>query len=70
MAAMDRKHAAAAEAMTEAEGKYAELVEIKNTFEVRVSNVVAQLESEQGEVDRLQKEATAGAYTRPLLSST
>ena len=26
MAALDRKHAAAAEAMTEAEGKYAELV--------------------------------------------
>ena len=59
--ALEMKVAAAAEAMSEAESKHAELIETAQTAEARVQGVVAQLEYERGEVDRLVKEAKEAA---------
>jgi kinesin family protein C1 len=55
LSALKRQQEAAAEAMTEAEGKHAELVEQASSAESRVNSVVAQLQSESAEVDRLEK---------------
>jgi kinesin family protein C1 len=54
--ALETKQAAQAEAMSEAEAKHAELIEQATTAESRVQGVVAQLEYERTEVDRLEKD--------------
>ena len=54
--ALETKQAAQAEAMSEAEAKHAELIEQAASAESRVQGVVAQLEYERAEVDRLEKD--------------
>ena len=61
LAALEEKNAAAAAAASEAEEKHAELVEQAASAEARVQGVVAQLEYERKEVDRLEKEAREAA---------
>ena len=58
---MEEKNAAAAAAASEAEEKHAELVEQAASAEARAQGVVAQLEYERKEVDRLEKEAREAA---------
>ena len=57
LAEMEAANAAKAAEMSEAERKHAELIEQAASAEARVQNVVAQLECERAEVDRLEKEA-------------
>ena len=57
LAETEAANAAKAAEMSEAEQKHAELIEQAASAESRVQNVVAQLECERAEVDRLEKEA-------------
>ncbi len=56
-AALETANAIVAAEASEATQKHAELVELAASAESRVQNVVAQLENEQREVDRLEKQA-------------
>jgi chromosome segregation ATPase len=56
-AALETANAIVAAEASEATQKHAELVELAASAESRVQNVVAQLENEQKEVDRLEKQA-------------
>ena len=57
LGALEAANAAVAAEMSESLLRHTELVEQATSAEARVQNVVAQLENEQKEVDRLEKEA-------------
>ena len=59
VATLIRTREAASREMTAAEERRAELLEQAATIEARLAGVVAQLESERSEVDRLEREAAA-----------